>query len=196
MLSFQGTRRVHRSLAAHGATHLVTHLELRVQSEETEPPIAGRFPGLLGLACSSREIATLLRGEHPILRSLVLRGPVNTQTLFGVLQRAPNLRHLGVHGHRWTDDDLVLFLDDDRLRRFESIELCGGSSASTFPFELVAARKRAWSHLKFLGLPGHAVASDTRKLFADDPQVVFVGHDRRQVIALDLETHGWPDSSR
>jgi hypothetical protein len=45
-----------------------------------------------------------------------------------------------------------------------------------------------------VGLPNHLVAGETRARFADWPEVTFTGFDRREALALDIETIGWANT--
>ncbi len=167
LLVFEGTERVWQTLHLRGATHLVTHLELRLQRARDEAALVQRFPALRGLSCESTDVETLLAESLPELRALVVRGNVDPTWLVRLVEkRAPQL------------------------------ELWDVNFATEFPFAALEAARDAWCHLRYLGLPGHLVSDEARARFADDPQVVFVGHDRREVIALDFEMHGWADTAR
>ncbi|MCC7540006.1 MAG: hypothetical protein IT379_27555 [Deltaproteobacteria bacterium] len=195
LLSFEGTRRFAETLRARGALDRVTHVELRLQRECEETSLPRVFPALSGLCCAAADLRALLADESDSLRALVVCGELRSvQQLLRSAKKAPGLRHLGVHYARWDADRLATLLRSPTIRRLTSLELYDVNGAAEFPFEDLVASQSAWRHLRHLALPGHCVVRDPR--LAELPNVTFVGHDRREVLALDLETRGWARNTR
>lgn len=187
----EGSERIHTALRAHGLARAVTHLDLQLERESDESELGHRFPGLRGLSVRASKLRQALRVPLPELRSLVLRGAVDPATLRWARARAPKLAHLALFRTEWSEAFLTELLDHtEDLRTLQSFDVNG---ARRFPFAALAAERPRWTHLALLALPGHLVPDEDRERFAADPQVLFVAHDRREVVALDLETHGWPE---
>jgi hypothetical protein len=132
----------------------------------------------------------------PGLRALVVRGEVQVPALLEALGRAPALRHLGVHFKAWRPDELGALLERGPLKTLSSLELHDVNRAADFPFDAFLAGQAAWRHLGFVGLPAHAVGNEVRSRFAGFGAITFVGHDRRDALALDFETTGWGYTAR
>lgn len=194
LLLFEGTGRLHAALRRRRLARNVTHLELRLQSKAEEPAVVTRFPNLRGLAVGAARLRAVLREPVPELRSLTVLGPVDAASLGLAVRNAPQLAHLGLWyaGERaWPLDALL-----EHAERLMTLQLFDVNYARGFPFAELYDRRAQWRHLRLLGLPGHLVPAAERARFADEPAVVFVGFDRREVIALDMATHGWPHSAR
>jgi hypothetical protein len=194
LLVFEGTERLHRALRGLGLDRAVTHLEMRLQRESDESALAERFLGLRGLALDGSQLGQVFRDPLPELRSLVIRGTFESGVLERVRRKAPRLAHLSVRYAKWSEDLLRAALSSaDSLKTLQFFDV---NQARQFPFAALHALRAEWSHLALLGVPGHLVSEGERARFADDPQIVFVGHDRRETVALDFETHGWPHNAR
>ena len=194
LMLFEGSERLFVTLRALGLATAVTHLELRLQRESDETRLGERFPGLRGLALGGAKLRQALRAPLSELRALVVRGPVDPTAIAWALRQAPNLAHLCVSHARWNEALLREILAS--ASGLKTLQLYDVNQARQFPFGELASLRSQWAHLSLLGVPGHLVADGEHAHFADDPQVVFVGHDRREVAALDFETHGWADGTR
>lgn len=196
LLVFEGSRRIHELLRSRAACSWVSHLELRLQRARDEPAVGERFPALRGLCCEAVDLPRLLRRGAPELRALVVIGELADAALRSLTARAPKLRHLALQHTRWTDASLRALLELPLVEQLTGLELYDVHHATRFPFDALLDAREAWTHLRYLGLGGHLVRDELRGPFAAHPQVVFIGHDRRQVMALDLETRGWARNMR
>jgi hypothetical protein len=82
------------------------------------------------------------------------------------------------------------------LANLDTFEASSTYHATSFPFDVLLAERPRLAHLRRIVVGGHLVPPKVLKRFATWPEVTFVRHDRREVLALDLETTGWPFGSR
>ncbi|WP_327046394.1 hypothetical protein OG320_00320 [Microbispora sp. NBC_01189] len=188
-----GTAQLDPVLSSYSAGDRLSHLCLPSQRDDlAEAPVAGRYPGLRALECPAWQVAGLLRDGAPRLRTLVAYGDdARTPSLLDLLAglSLPALRHLAL----WEAHvDPTTLGASPVVARLATLDLWKVNDAHRFDFSALLRQRRDLAHLERIVVPGHCVPSATVGRFADWPQVTFAGHDRRELLALDLDTRGYP----
>ena len=194
---FEGTERVARVAAELGAAEAVTHVELCRQRRGPEPPVAASFPALRGLACAEGELPDLLARGADRLRCLAVKGWAHLDETLALAARAPHLRHLGLRRGSWDVPGLERLFAHPIMDRLTSLDLSEDAIGSVFPYRELLGLRSGWQYLRRLCLPRYNPGLGALQAAFDEcPEVTFVGYDRREVMALDLETCGWAESMR
>ncbi|MCC5575294.1 hypothetical protein IMZ11_06510 [Microtetraspora sp. AC03309] len=190
-----GTAHLDPVLSSYSAGDRLSHLCLWSQRDDlVEAPVAGRYPGLRALECPAWQVARLLRDGAPRLHTLVAFGThADTPSLLDMLAdlSLPALRHLAL----WeTDVDPTTLGASPVVARLATLDLWKVNDAPRFDFSALLRHRRDLAHLERIVVPGHCVPSTTVSRFADWPQVTFAGYDRRELLALDLDTLGYTNA--
>ncbi|MFG1877702.1 hypothetical protein ACGFIV_22900 [Sphaerisporangium sp. NPDC049003] len=101
----------------------------------------------------------------------------------------PALRHLAL----WeTHVDIATLSRSPVVARLATLDLWKVNHPGPFGFPALLGHRRHLAHLERIVVPGHGIPAGTAGRFGDWPQVTFAGHNRREVLALDLDTRGYP----
>jgi len=174
----------------------VTRLVLRREHDEPLTPLADVFPLLVGLEGAADDLPRLLEGGHEALEALVVRAGALSRFAFLSPKLLPGLRHLGVREPNVSAGALRAFLQTPIVGQLRSLDVSSTNHAETFPFDALWDARTHLSHLERIIVGGHLVPERVLRRFAVWSEVTFVGHDRREALAIDLETTGWPFGSR
>ncbi|WP_405150671.1 hypothetical protein OG589_18380 [Sphaerisporangium sp. NBC_01403] len=191
--SWGGTAHLDPVLRFFSATDRLTHLCLWTQREDlVEAPVAERYPGLRALECHAGQVAQLLRDGAPRLHTLVAYGgDGDAGALADMLSglSLPALRHLAL----WeTHVDIATLSRSPVVARLATLDLWKVNHAARFDFPVLLGHRRHLAHLERIVVPGHGIPPGTVSRFGDWPQVTFAGHNRHELLALDLDTRGYP----
>jgi hypothetical protein len=169
----------------------ITSLSLRSPDFAPVPRVARELPTLRTLSVAIDRMAAALGAGHPALRHLIL-GSSSAKHALDWLKHAalPRLEHLALRHARLDEVGLAALADLALVPQLHSLELF--SSHHAFPFDALLALRPRFNHLERILLGGHIVPTEILQRFDDWPQVRFVSHDRRELLAFDLETTGWP----
>ncbi|WP_214109764.1 hypothetical protein [Acrocarpospora catenulata] len=185
--TWSGTGHLDPVLREYSAADRLTHLCLWTQRDDVaEAPVAGRYPGLRALECQAGEVAGLLRDGAPRLRTLVTYGAGSDGLLAGL--SLPALRHLAL----WeTEVDPAELSGSPIVGQLATLDLWKVNGADRFDFSGLLRHRGDLAHLEQIIVPGHGIPAGTPARFEDWPEVVFAGFDRRETLALDLDTRGY-----
>ncbi|MFI9825923.1 hypothetical protein ACIHFC_37110 [Streptomyces sp. NPDC052013] len=187
-----GTAHLDPVLRAHDATDRLSHLCLWTQrSDLDEAPIAGRYPALRALECDADQLLGLLRDGAPRLHTLAVHaGGRSTQSLLDLLAKRalPALRHLALWHARV---DPAALACSPVVAQLATLDVWTVNDATSFDFQALLQARPQLAHLQRIVVPGHLVPDATITQFRDWPQVTFTSFDRREVLALDLDTRGY-----
>lgn len=191
-----GSLRCLARLAERGLAARITHLTVRCDAREAAA-LSDVCPSLIALQASSEVAEALLDGGHAGLARVVLDGASAAQ-LARVLRRhdLPALRHVGTRHAPTTEDDLTMLAREVARRRVARVELVSTNDAAQFPFDRLWDLRPALADVECVVVSGHLVPPRIVRRFAAWEAVVFASHDRRELLAWDLEASGWPHGSR
>ncbi|MFI9825883.1 hypothetical protein ACIHFC_36795 [Streptomyces sp. NPDC052013] len=184
--TWAGTQGLDAVLHEFEAAHRLTHLCLWTERNDiVEAPVRERYPGLRSLECGADEVRRLLADGAPQLHSLTVRGYADQRgpvlpLLAGV--HLPALRHLFL----WDTADEFLSIEHSPLiNQLTTLDL----SRSNTDLHMLLYYRSALTHLEKIVVSDSGSAS-VLSLFQDWPEVTFTQHDRREILALDLNTRG------
>jgi hypothetical protein len=186
------------ALAERGLAPTVTSLSLRASPGLRVPRLDPALPSLGALSASWPEAREALAGGHPSLAAIAIGAlDVPVREVVRALDRMalPALSSLALPGIV-DEADLDALARSRLVRRLSFLDLATTHDAALFPFDALAARRARFDHLAGLALGGHLVPPRARRAFASWPAVRFASWDRRELLAFDLATTGWPAGLR
>jgi len=178
------------------ARERVSHLVLRREHDEPLAELSGVFPALSGLEANGADLPALLGEGNATLESLVVRTSKLEPLPFLTPASLPSLRHLALREPAVPKRALEQLLASDIVDGLATLEISSTNHAVDFPFDVLLDGRERLSHLRRVVIGGHLVPAKARRRFASWRELTMVSHDRRELLALDLERTGWPFGSR
>jgi hypothetical protein len=196
LMLFGPTEPFEEYLESLDARDMLSHLALRREHAEPLSPLAGVFPALEALDAAAEDLHSLLGEEHPSLATLVVRADEGARVALPYPESVPALRHLGLREGCVDEESVAAVLGSRLVAQLESLEMTATNRSSAFAFDVLLDHRAKLGQLRNIVVGGHLVPERVLRRFKSWPEVMFISHDRREALALDLETTGWPFGAR